>query len=85
MSKKILWLNWKDIRHPDAGGAEVVTHELAKRLVSSGFEVTLLTARYSNSSEFDEIDGIKIIRAGRGRLTHYFVAGAYYLKHFEKR
>ena len=85
MSKKILWFNWKDIHHPEAGGAEVVTHELAKRLVTNGFEVTLLTARYTNSNEFDEIDGIKIIRAGKGRLTHYFVAGAYYLKHLKNK
>jgi glycosyltransferase involved in cell wall biosynthesis len=85
MSQKILWFNWKDINHPEAGGAEVVTHELAKRLVSNGFEVTLLTARYANSGEFDEIDGIKIIRAGNGRLSHYFVAGAYYLKHLKNK
>lgn len=38
---RILWLNWKDIRHPEAGGAEVYTHEIAKRLVEKGYEVTL--------------------------------------------
>jgi len=29
---KILWLNWKDIKHPWAGGAENYTHQIAKRL-----------------------------------------------------
>lgn len=29
---KILWLNWRDIKNPQAGGAEVMTHETAKGL-----------------------------------------------------
>jgi hypothetical protein len=30
--KCILWLNWRDIRNPEADGAEVYTHEVIKRL-----------------------------------------------------
>ncbi len=81
MSKKILWFNWKDIRHPEAGGAELVTHEMCKALIRDGFEVTLLTARYKNSSEFEQIDGVNIIRQGNGKLSHYPKAIAYYRKH----
>ena len=36
---RILIFNWKDIRNPEAGGAEVFTHEVAKRWVASGDEV----------------------------------------------
>jgi len=39
---RILVLNWRDVRSPRAGGAEVVTHEVAKRLVAAGHEVTIV-------------------------------------------
>jgi glycosyltransferase involved in cell wall biosynthesis len=78
--KKILVLNWKDIRHPEAGGAEVVLHELLVRLIKDGYQVTLLTAQYRNSSQVDNIDGIDIIRVPGGRVMHSFKAVAYYIK-----
>lgn len=78
--KSILVFNWKDIRHPQAGGAEVVLHELMIRMVSDGYDVTLLTAQYTNSSETDIIDGINIIRVPGGRIVHSFKAIAYYIK-----
>ena len=55
---------WKDIRHPEAGGAESVTHELMRRLAADEHEVTLVTARYPGSAERDEIDGVRIRRVG---------------------
>jgi hypothetical protein len=37
---KILWYNWRDIKNPDAGGAEVFTHEVCKRLLKqNGIEL----------------------------------------------
>ncbi|AIU69538.1 glycosyl transferase [Thermococcus eurythermalis] len=62
---KILWLNWKDIQHPEAGGAEVYTHEIAKRLVKKGYEVTLFTSHFKGAERRDEIDGIEIVREGK--------------------
>ncbi len=35
----ILIYNWRDLRNPDAGGAEVFTHEIAKRWVEKGKEI----------------------------------------------
>ncbi len=81
----ILIFNWKDIEHPQAGGAEVVTHEIAKRLVQDGYPVTLLTARYPYSSEIGEIDGVQIIRTGSSRLGHYFAAFWYYQRHLKNK
>ena len=46
---RILILNWKDINNPNAGGAELVIHELAKRMVLDKHEVTLLTSAFKNS------------------------------------
>lgn len=81
---KILILNWKDIQHPKAGGAEVVTHSLAKEMAKNGHQVTLLTARYKNSKAKDEIDGVEVVRTGN-LITHYPLAIWYYLKHFRNK
>jgi glycosyltransferase involved in cell wall biosynthesis len=75
---KILIANWKDVRHPDAGGAEQVAHELAKRYVLRGDHVTMLTSRPAQSSLIDKIDGIEIIRIGRSRFLHPFMAHLFY-------
>jgi glycosyltransferase involved in cell wall biosynthesis len=67
---RILWFKWKDVRHPDAGGAEIVSHELMRRLAAAGHEVTMITARYPGARERDVIDGIAIRRIGN-RVSHY--------------
>jgi glycosyltransferase involved in cell wall biosynthesis len=81
MSKRVLILNWKDIRHPQAGGAEIVIWNIAQRMVKDGYDVSFLTAQYSNSERDDETDGIKIIRVPGGRLIHSFRAFRYFQKH----
>jgi len=79
---RILWMNWRDIRHPQAGGAEVYTHEVARRLAAKGHEVILATSRPPGLPETEEIDGYTVIRRG-GRLTVYPAARKTYhaLKH----
>ena len=76
-SLRLLWFNWRDIKHPDAGGAEVFTHEVAHRLAKKGYDVTLFTARSPNSSKREEIDGLKIVRDG-GKYTVYNKAKHHY-------
>ena len=43
---RILFVNWKDWKHPKSGGAEVVLREICKRLVQNDHQVSLLTAIY---------------------------------------
>ncbi len=62
---KILWLNWKDIRHPQAGGAEVYTHQIAKRLVARGHQVTLFTSQPEGLPREEQIDGVQVVRCGK--------------------
>jgi glycosyltransferase involved in cell wall biosynthesis len=71
---KILWLSWKDINHPAAGGAEKILHQLATQLVAEGHDVTILTAAYPGAAKAETIDGVHIVRAGSSRYTHSFVA-----------
>lgn len=61
---KILVLNWRDIKNPKSGGAEILTHEMAKRWVKWGNEVTLISSRFHNSAKEEVLDGVKILRSG---------------------
>ena len=45
---RILWFNWRDIKNPDAGGAEVYTYEIGRRLILKGYDITLFVPRFPN-------------------------------------
>jgi glycosyltransferase involved in cell wall biosynthesis len=80
---RILWFNWRDIYNPEAGGAEVLTHEIATRLTSIfGCEVTLFSSQFDGAQQKVEIDGIKIIRDG-GKFSVYNKAVQYYRRYKE--
>jgi glycosyltransferase involved in cell wall biosynthesis/O-antigen/teichoic acid export membrane protein len=64
---RILFLNWRDLKNPEAGGAEVFTHEVAKRWVAEGHEVSLLTSGFAGARSSDNQDGISVRRLGRLR------------------
>lgn len=61
---RILWFNWRDIRNPEAGGAEVITHEVMERLAKKGHEMALFTARFKGCELNENINGVEIIREG---------------------
>ncbi len=58
----ILIFSWRGPGHPNAGGAEIVTHEHAKAWVKAGHKVTLFTSLYSGAKTKEIIDGVQIIR-----------------------
>lgn len=62
--KHVLVLNWRDIRHSQAGGAEQYMHQISRRWVDSGISVSWLTGRESSQAARDSIDGINIYRSG---------------------
>jgi glycosyltransferase involved in cell wall biosynthesis len=74
-----LWLSWKDIKNPASGGAEVFTHEVARRLIVMGYEVDLFTSRFRHSLPSEDIDGVNLTRDG-GKYTVYTRAREYYRK-----
>jgi glycosyltransferase involved in cell wall biosynthesis len=61
---RILILNWKDIRNPTAGGAEIVTFEHAKRWVEAGHRVTWLSSGFKGLKKEEIVDGINVKRFG---------------------
>jgi glycosyltransferase involved in cell wall biosynthesis len=77
----ILALNWRCVRHPQAGGAEINLFEQAKRWVSDGHRVTVFCADpgREHAPERDEVvDGIEVVRRG-GRFTVYAYAAVFLL------
>ena len=79
---KILLFNWKDMKHPWAGGAELNAYKTAKGLIKLGHEVTWFTGGADGLGKYDVYDGIKIVRRG-SRYTVYIWAFLYYLFKFK--
>lgn len=74
---RILVINWRDIRNPEAGGAEVHLHETFSRIAAWGHQVTVLCSRFPGAAESERIDGIDVIRHG-GKWTFNLTAPWYY-------
>jgi glycosyltransferase involved in cell wall biosynthesis/O-antigen/teichoic acid export membrane protein len=68
---RILVVNWRDLENPEAGGAEVFTHEVAKQWVAQGNEVTLLASGFAGGAATAEVDGVRVQRLGRLRTGSY--------------
>jgi glycosyltransferase involved in cell wall biosynthesis len=70
---RILVINWRDIKNPEAGGAEVHYHEIFRRIADMGHEVTLLSSRYPGSPREEVVDGVRVVRRGPKFLFNYYV------------
>ncbi len=81
VSKKILIFNWRDTTHGFAGGAESYIHELAKRWVLAGHQVTQFSGNDGTQTREETIDGVQIIRRG-GFYFVYVWAFFYYMFQF---
>lgn len=77
---KIVWFTWKDIDHPLAGGAEVVSSQLAKQLVENGHQVRFIVGGFEGGESEVHRDGYQINRVG-SRYTVYYQAAQYYKKY----
>lgn len=75
----ILIFSWRGPGHPNAGGAEISTHEHAKGWVRAGHEVTLFTSYFKGAKREEKIDGVTIIREGRQFLAVQWKAFKWFL------
>jgi glycosyltransferase involved in cell wall biosynthesis len=64
-------VNWRDLRNPDSGGAEVHLHEILKRLAADGHEVTYFVSNFDGGVEEETYDGIRVLRRGRWYNANY--------------
>ena len=74
----ILILSWRGTGHPNAGGAEISTHEHAKAWVKDGYSVTLFTSFYKGAKSEEKIDGVNIIRRGDQFFSVHWEAFKWY-------
>jgi len=65
MGLRILVVSFRDIRHPEAGGAEVILHEIFRRLAGRGHEVHFLTGSFRGAGLEERIDSYTVHRTGR--------------------
>lgn len=70
-NKKILLINWRDIKNPEAGGAELYFHEIFKRINNRGYDVTILAHTVKGLPSEEIVDGMRTIRIGSKFLFNY--------------
>ena len=71
---RIAILNWRDLSHPDAGGAEVFVHEVAKCWVEAGHRASVVCSAAPGLGRTNDDGGVRIYRVGKlkGGSHHLF-------------
>ncbi|OGE33564.1 hypothetical protein A3J19_02380 [Candidatus Daviesbacteria bacterium RIFCSPLOWO2_02_FULL_41_8] len=75
----ILILSWRGPGHPNAGGAEISTHEHARGWVKAGHNVTLFTSYFQGAKKEEVVDGVFILRKGNQFIEVQWEAFKWYL------
>ncbi len=75
---RVLILNWKCPKHPEAGGAEEYLLEICKRLAKRGHKILWISPKFEGCKNKETIDGVNVVRMG-GRFSIYIRAFLYYL------
>ncbi len=68
---RILVLNWRDPKNPEAGGAEIHLHEILRRAVTGGHEVTQISQAVPGLMQEEIIDGVRILRHGKRNTFNF--------------
>jgi glycosyltransferase involved in cell wall biosynthesis len=71
--RRILFLNWRDLSNPAAGGAEAYTEQIARRFAAAGCQVTVFTSEYDGALPYDWANEYLVVRKG-GRYGVYLAA-----------
>lgn len=70
---RIALCNWRDLAHPEGGGAELYARMVAEGLAAAGHDVTFLCAAHPNAPAEETLRGVRYLRAG-SRTTVYRAA-----------
>jgi glycosyltransferase involved in cell wall biosynthesis len=68
LTKRLLIVSHRDIRHYDGGGAPLYVHEIFKRLTAS-YDITILSTLQGKLPSSETLDGIRIVRLPSGQLA----------------
>ncbi len=61
---KILLIEYRDMKHPLAGGAEIVLYEVFRRIVAKGHQVDYLCNGFKGGASEEVQAGIRVLRRG---------------------
>lgn len=78
--RRLLFLNWRDVAHPEGGGSERYVESVARRLARQGWDVTMLCAAHPGHRGRSSRDGVRMRHVG-GRLTVYARGLLHLLRH----
>ena len=78
---RVLLLNWRDLHHPEAGGAERYIVNVAEGLAARGHDVVFRTAAYPGALSDEVIEGVRYVRQG----GHYSIYGRALLANLVRR
>ncbi len=81
--RRLLFLNWRDLTNPAAGGAEAYAEQIARRFAAAGAEVTLFASEYDDAQPHDWENDYLVVRRG-GRFGVY-AAAAHHLSRYGRR
>lgn len=76
----VLFINHRDMKHPQAGGAEEYIRQIGVRLVNRGYRVYMLVEKFAGLSSRESYDGIVYIRRGNF-VTLYFHSALFVKRH----
>jgi glycosyltransferase involved in cell wall biosynthesis len=76
----VLFVNWRDITHPEGGGSERYVHRMAEGLAAAGLRVSMFCAAHERAPADEVVGGVHVVRRG-GRLSVYPRALLHVLRH----
>ncbi|MEI6564271.1 MAG: glycosyltransferase family 4 protein [bacterium] len=74
---KVLLIEYRDMKHPLAGGAEIVLYEVFRRIVAMGHQVDYLCNGFEGGAAEERQSGIRILRRGRQAYFNYVAPWVY--------
>lgn len=66
----VVFLNWRDLTHPEGGGSELYLERVAAGLSARGHRVTVFCADHGGAPRDEVRDGVRFVRRG-GRASVY--------------
>ncbi|HYY10078.1 MAG TPA: glycosyltransferase family 4 protein [Kineosporiaceae bacterium] len=82
--RHVLFLNRRDMTHPEAGGSEVFLERTAAGLLDLGWRVTVGSERHPGSAADEERDGVRYLRRGQGLGLYTRSALAHLTRRFDR-
>jgi glycosyltransferase involved in cell wall biosynthesis len=71
--RRLLIVNWRDIKNPEAGGAELHLQEVTRRLAASGVQCILYAHHYKGAPRHEQIEGVDVYRRGNRFFFNFTV------------